>query len=271
MLVFNTATLLRMGDFLEGPCPSVYSDSSAARGICRRTGVGRIKHMQVRWMWVQESVRNKQLTIENIDTKQNTSDLGTKYLDLATRVMLIAMLPLRERLGSVVASIVSSVAMSQVGAIETWSTESEDGDEVTEDPSEHLGQQIGVVKDAKEPDSSWISYSDLWAMVAIVFTISSGVIWCRKRKDKDQDMSSSLAYQRFHQKAWLSLQRKERLEAIVKAAGLRLGSSRCTNEFLVDVLVEIGVKPIEELTWLKEEKDPSKHLLEDRNNYIALG
>ena len=31
----------------------VWSDSSACRGICRRTGTGRIRHMEAKWCWVQ--------------------------------------------------------------------------------------------------------------------------------------------------------------------------------------------------------------------------
>ena len=56
--IFSVAMSLRKRDWIEGDCPTVYRDSSAARGICRRTGVGKLKHMQIRWHRVQENVRN---------------------------------------------------------------------------------------------------------------------------------------------------------------------------------------------------------------------
>eukprot|EP00969_Alexandrium_andersonii_P196165 8666716-Alexandrium_andersonii.AAC.1 len=35
----------------------VYADSSAAIGICRRAGIGRVRHLAVGQLWVQERVR----------------------------------------------------------------------------------------------------------------------------------------------------------------------------------------------------------------------
>eukprot|EP00969_Alexandrium_andersonii_P096396 4256202-Alexandrium_andersonii.AAC.1 len=34
-----------------------YADSSAATGICRRTGIGRVRHLAVGHLWVHERVR----------------------------------------------------------------------------------------------------------------------------------------------------------------------------------------------------------------------
>ena len=35
----------------------LFADSSAALGICRRTGVGRVRHLAVGQLWVQERLR----------------------------------------------------------------------------------------------------------------------------------------------------------------------------------------------------------------------
>ena len=75
--------------------PKVFSDSSAGRGICNRSGVGKLKHMQVRFLWSQQAQADGEFALDVIDTTQNTADLGTKFLTQSTRVALLAMMPLR--------------------------------------------------------------------------------------------------------------------------------------------------------------------------------
>jgi len=58
-----------------------HSDSSAARGMTGRTGPGRVKHLQTRFLWLQERVREKAIEIAKVDGKENVADLGTKILD----------------------------------------------------------------------------------------------------------------------------------------------------------------------------------------------
>ena len=57
----------------------VLSDSSAARAMTARTGSGRVKHVEARYLWVQDRVRKKQFSVGSIDTSHNTADLGTKF------------------------------------------------------------------------------------------------------------------------------------------------------------------------------------------------
>ena len=54
------------------------TDSSAARAMAYREGVGRIHHMDVRVWWTQRAVKFLNLTIKKIDGKKNCADLGTK-------------------------------------------------------------------------------------------------------------------------------------------------------------------------------------------------
>ena len=58
----------------------VLSDSSAARGTVSRRGLGKTRHIQTRYLWVQEKVVNKDILIEPVSTVQNISDLCTKPL-----------------------------------------------------------------------------------------------------------------------------------------------------------------------------------------------
>ena len=54
------------------------SDSTAAKSLSSRLGVGRTKHMQSRWLWLQEKVQDEELTVQKEATAKNVSDILTK-------------------------------------------------------------------------------------------------------------------------------------------------------------------------------------------------
>ena len=58
----------------------LYADSSAAIGICRRTGIGRARHLAVAQLWVQERLREKHFDLFKVWGPANPADLLTKYL-----------------------------------------------------------------------------------------------------------------------------------------------------------------------------------------------
>ena len=58
----------------------VKSDSSAARGITQRQGLGQTRHVETRFLWVQEKVQRRVLELEKAGTNHNVSDLLTKPL-----------------------------------------------------------------------------------------------------------------------------------------------------------------------------------------------
>ena len=58
----------------------VSSDSSAARAFASRRGLGRLKHIQTRYLWVQERVAQKAFTLATVASKENVADLLTKML-----------------------------------------------------------------------------------------------------------------------------------------------------------------------------------------------
>ena len=65
-----------------------FTDSSACRGICVRQGVGRIKHLAVRLLWLQQAIRAGRLTVHSVPTQQNPADIGAKPLT-AKRIQLL--------------------------------------------------------------------------------------------------------------------------------------------------------------------------------------
>ena len=55
----------------------VLTDSSAARGLVRWSGCGRLKHLEARWLWLQERTRARSLHVGTVDSTLNSADLGT--------------------------------------------------------------------------------------------------------------------------------------------------------------------------------------------------
>ena len=58
----------------------IRSDSSAARAIGNRRGLGRVRHLDTRFLWVQERIALKHFCVEAVSTEENTGDLFTKSL-----------------------------------------------------------------------------------------------------------------------------------------------------------------------------------------------
>ena len=56
------------------------SDSSAGRAISLRKGTGKLRHLQVKYLWIQDALFEKRLVIEKVKGTENPADVGTKYL-----------------------------------------------------------------------------------------------------------------------------------------------------------------------------------------------
>ena len=64
----------------------VWTDSSAAMGICGRSGLGKLRHVQTHTLWVQERVRTKAIELRKVNGLVNPADLFTKHLSSSDRV-----------------------------------------------------------------------------------------------------------------------------------------------------------------------------------------
>ena len=51
-------------------------DSAAARGICRREGIGSIRHLSTKVLWPQLLVRRREVTFGGCRSAENRADLG---------------------------------------------------------------------------------------------------------------------------------------------------------------------------------------------------
>ena len=61
----------------------VHSDATAAIGIARRRGLGKLKHLDVEDLWIQHKVRSKQVDLVKVDGKVNPADIFTEYVEHA--------------------------------------------------------------------------------------------------------------------------------------------------------------------------------------------
>ena len=52
-----------------------FTDSSAARSMSQRLGVGKVRHMDVRALWVQRAVRERGLRVLKVPGNANPADL----------------------------------------------------------------------------------------------------------------------------------------------------------------------------------------------------
>ena len=63
---------------------TVCIDAQATMHMLHREGIGRAKHIEVGYLWIQEAVRSKRITLRKVGTHSNIADVGTKPLDRAT-------------------------------------------------------------------------------------------------------------------------------------------------------------------------------------------
>ena len=55
-------------------------DASAAAGIAKRRGLGKVRHIDVSQLWLQEKVASGKIQVKKVGTGENKSDALTKYL-----------------------------------------------------------------------------------------------------------------------------------------------------------------------------------------------
>ena len=57
----------------------IYTDSSAAKGVIQRRGAGKVKHLEVKQLWLQEREERKELQVLKVDRFYNWADLLTHH------------------------------------------------------------------------------------------------------------------------------------------------------------------------------------------------
>ncbi len=74
----------------------LWTDSSACRGTCGRSGFGRLKHLDVESLWLQEPVKEKVIKLRKVAGTMNMSDVMAKHLTRPVLDHHVANLGLRD-------------------------------------------------------------------------------------------------------------------------------------------------------------------------------
>ena len=56
------------------------NDASAAIAIASRRGLGKVRHIEVCQLWLQEKVRSEAIKVVKVGTHENVADAMTKYV-----------------------------------------------------------------------------------------------------------------------------------------------------------------------------------------------
>ena len=86
--------LIELGIVVCGPL-CLYTDSSAARFFAARRGVGRMRHLEVRHLWLQEEISSHRVQLRKVAGEANPADLMTKYLSIRQVLKCLEFLGLR--------------------------------------------------------------------------------------------------------------------------------------------------------------------------------
>jgi len=78
----------------------VWTDSSAAIGICSRQGLGKMRHIDTHLLWIQQAVRSRRVDLRKVAGDNNPADLYTKHLASRDKVgQLVALMGCLYRTG----------------------------------------------------------------------------------------------------------------------------------------------------------------------------
>ena len=70
----------------------LHADSSAARGILLRQGVGRVRHLSCRILWLQDHINGGHMRLAAIAGSLSPADIGTRRLPSGRLKSLVALL-----------------------------------------------------------------------------------------------------------------------------------------------------------------------------------
>ena len=77
----QTLGVMSMGcDFGLVLSGTIYTDSTAAIGMAYRKGLGKVRHLRVQYLWLQERIADEELWIDKVLGEVNPADAMTKGL-----------------------------------------------------------------------------------------------------------------------------------------------------------------------------------------------
>ena len=90
----ETIGLINLTSEIWGATPTakLYVDASACKGMLLRHGAGKVKHLSVKQLWVQEAVRAFSVQVFRIPRGDNPADLLTHSVSHPTAALQLARL-----------------------------------------------------------------------------------------------------------------------------------------------------------------------------------
>ena len=62
----------------------ILSDATAAIGMSRRLGIGKVRHLDTSLLWIQSKIRDGSVKVGKVLGTENPADALTKHLDAAS-------------------------------------------------------------------------------------------------------------------------------------------------------------------------------------------
>ena len=72
-----------LGINVKGGLINLRTDSSAAKSFVSRRGFGKMKHLEIRDLWLQKEVGDGKVVVQKVLGTENSADLMTKVLSLS--------------------------------------------------------------------------------------------------------------------------------------------------------------------------------------------
>jgi len=69
----------------------IWTDSDACRGIASRRGLGKMRHVELRYLWVQDVAKEGRLEVRRVDGEANLADHLTKIKSINELIKKIEM------------------------------------------------------------------------------------------------------------------------------------------------------------------------------------
>ena len=101
-------------DFGMNPTLEIQSDATAALGMCRRLGLGKVRHLVVADLWVQQRVRRRDLFLTKVPGVKNPSDAMTKPKARHEMDRFMSMINFRRSTGRSAAAPIRSKAVVEM-------------------------------------------------------------------------------------------------------------------------------------------------------------
>ena len=79
-----TGLMSMLGDWGIDAQAVVNTDATAAMGIAHRSGLGKTRHIEVQYLWIQKEVKEEKIGLKKVRTDLNPADLMTKDLKAET-------------------------------------------------------------------------------------------------------------------------------------------------------------------------------------------